>query len=33
MIFYEAPHKLCRTLDDLYETLGDRKNRLAVAVR
>ena len=23
MIFYEAPHKLCRTLDDLYSVLGD----------
>ncbi|MBE7027257.1 MAG: 16S rRNA (cytidine(1402)-2'-O)-methyltransferase [Ruminococcaceae bacterium] len=29
MIFYEAPHKLCRTLDDLYETLGDRRIALA----
>ena len=25
MIFYEAPHKLRNTLDDLYRTLGDRK--------
>ena len=25
MIFYEAPHKLCRTLDDLYSVLGDRR--------
>lgn len=25
MIFYEAPHKLCRTLDDLYDILGDRR--------
>ena len=25
IIFYEAPHKLQRTLDDLYETFGDRK--------
>ncbi len=24
MIFYEAPHKLQRTLDDLYAALGDR---------
>ena len=24
MIFYEAPHKLPYTLEDLYETLGDR---------
>lgn len=24
MIFYEAPHKLQRTLDDLYAVLGDR---------
>lgn len=24
MIFYEAPHKLQRTLDDLYTALGDR---------
>ena len=24
MIFYEAPHKLCRTLADLLEALGDR---------
>ena len=29
MIFYEAPHKLCRTLDDLYSVLGDR--RIAVS--
>ena len=28
MIFYEAPHKLSATLNDLYETLGDR--RLAI---
>ena len=25
LIFYEAPHKLKNTLDDLYETLGNRK--------
>ena len=25
MIFYEAPHKLCRTLEDLYATLGECK--------
>lgn len=25
MIFYEAPHKLQRTLDDLYAALGDRR--------
>ncbi len=25
MIFYEAPHKLVNTLEDLYNTLGDRK--------
>jgi len=25
MIFYEAPHKLQTTLDDLYKTFGDRK--------
>lgn len=25
MIFYEAPHKLSTTLNDLYSTLGDRK--------
>lgn len=25
MIFYEAPHKLCRTLEDLYAALGERK--------
>jgi 16S rRNA (cytidine1402-2'-O)-methyltransferase len=25
MVFYEAPHKLRRTLDDLLETLGDRR--------
>jgi 16S rRNA (cytidine1402-2'-O)-methyltransferase len=25
IIFYEAPHKLIRTLNDLYENLGDRK--------
>lgn len=24
-IFYEAPHKLCKTLEDLYAVLGDRK--------
>jgi len=24
MIFYEAPHKLMRTLKDMYETFGDR---------
>ena len=29
MIFYEAPHKLRRTLKDLYETLGDRNIVLA----
>ena len=29
MIFYEAPHKLLRTLQDLYETLGDRRISLA----
>lgn len=25
LIFYEAPHKLRNTLDDLYKTLGDRR--------
>jgi 16S rRNA (cytidine1402-2'-O)-methyltransferase len=25
MIFYEAPHRLRKTLESLYETLGDRK--------
>jgi len=25
LILYEAPHKLCKTLDDLYKSLGDRK--------
>lgn len=25
LIFYEAPHKLARTLQDLHETFGDRK--------
>lgn len=25
MVFYEAPHKLCGTLEDLYEAFGDRK--------
>ena len=25
MVFYEAPHKLCATLADLYKYLGDRK--------
>ena len=25
LIFYEAPHKLKNTLDDLYEVLGDRR--------
>jgi len=29
MIFYEAPHKLRRTLRDMYETLGERKIVLA----
>ena len=29
IIFYEAPHKLLRTLKDLYEYLGDRKVVLA----
>lgn len=29
MIFYEAPHKLLYTLQDLYETLGNRKICLA----
>lgn len=24
-IFYEAPHHLCKTLNDLYEALGDRE--------
>jgi 16S rRNA (cytidine1402-2'-O)-methyltransferase len=25
IIFYEAPHKLIRTLDDMHESLGDRR--------
>ncbi len=25
IVFYEAPHKLCKTLDDLLKSLGDRK--------
>ncbi len=25
MVFYEAPHKLLRTLNDLYKTLGNRR--------
>ncbi len=25
IILYEAPHKLCKTLQELYEVLGDRK--------
>ena len=25
LVFYEAPHKLCRTLSDLYEVFGDRR--------
>ncbi|MGN0565001.1 MAG: 16S rRNA (cytidine(1402)-2'-O)-methyltransferase [Candidatus Heritagella sp.] len=25
LVFYEAPHKLCRTLSDLYEAFGDRR--------
>ena len=25
MVFYEAPHKLANTLEDLYKALGDRK--------
>ena len=29
MIFYEAPHKLRRTLGDLYDVLGDRRIVLA----
>lgn len=29
MIFYEAPHKLCATLDDLYKYLGDRRISIA----
>ena len=29
MVFYEAPHKLLRTLEDFYETLGDRPIVLA----
>lgn len=29
MVFYEAPHKLKYTLDDLYENLGNRKIALA----
>lgn len=29
LIFYEAPHKLRSTLEDLYQTLGDRKITLA----
>ncbi len=29
MVFYEAPHKLKYTLNDLYETLGDRRIVLA----
>ncbi len=29
MIFYEAPHKLCATLSDMLEILGDRRIALA----
>lgn len=29
LIFYEAPHKLIKTLQDLYETLGDRQIAIA----
>lgn len=29
MIFYEAPHKLRRTLSDMYEVFGDRRIALA----
>lgn len=29
MVFYEAPHKLLRTLEDFYEVLGDRPIVLA----
>lgn len=29
LIFYEAPHKLLKTLNDLYKHLGDRKISLA----
>lgn len=29
IILYEAPHKLCKTLDDLYSYLGDRAISLA----
>ena len=25
LVFYEAPHNLCRTLSDLYEVFGDRR--------
>mgnify|MGYP000609254915 CR=1 FL=1 len=28
IIIYEAPHKLVRTLKDLYETLGNRRMTL-----
>ncbi|MBQ1279413.1 MAG: 16S rRNA (cytidine(1402)-2'-O)-methyltransferase, partial [Clostridia bacterium] len=29
IIFYEAPHKLCRTLEDLYNAFGERKIAIA----
>lgn len=29
MVLYESPHRLLRTLKDLYETLGDRKVAIA----
>ncbi len=29
LIFYEAPHKLIKTLQDLFETLGDRQIAIA----
>ena len=33
MIFYEAPHKLLRTLHDFLETFGDRDIALAAVAR
>ena len=32
MVFYEAPHKLRATLQDLYDTLGDRRISIARAL-
>ena len=33
MVFYEAPHKLLRTLKDLYACLGDRRIAIIKSLR